>query len=384
MIVYLDNNATTPLSDPVKKKINESFELYGNPSSFHSLGVKARNVIEIARGKIAAAIGSDAKEVLFTSCGTESDNIAIQGLLKSTKKKHIVSSKIEHPAVLNVIKYFEASGYDVSWVDVDRYGRVNPEDVAVLIRPDTAIVSIMMANNEIGTIQPIKEITDKVKEVSKDVIIHTDAVQAFGKVKFKVRELGVDMLSISSHKVNGPKGVGALYIRKGLKISPILYGGHHEKGIKPGTENILGIVGFGEAASQAVENIEYKIGKIRELKERLKNGINRSVDNIEINGHPDEVLSNTLNVSFKGIEGESIIMMLDMEGICVATGSACSSGRLEPSHVLMSMGLDPAVAQGSVRFSLGDYNTLEEIDYVVEKLPPIIERLREISPLEIK
>lgn len=346
--------------------------------------MKARNIVEKARRQVSESLGCDADEVIFTSGGTESNNIAIQGYLKFAKKKHIITSKIEHHAVLNVLKNFQKNGYEVRWIDVDKYGVVKVDEVIRALKDDTAFISIMMANNEVGTVQPIKEIVKRVKEYSQKIIIHTDAVQAFGKVHFNVKDIGVDMLSISAHKINGPKGVGALYIRKGLKIKKLFFGGHHERGLRAGTENVAGIAGFGVASKEAIGNLKENNIKLWKLRDRLQKGIEENIKNIKINSPSvsSSSLSNTLNISFRNVEGESIIMMLDMEGIAVSTGSACTSGTLEPSHVLLAMGVDAATSQGSIRFSLSKYNTSEEIDYVIEKLPPIIERLRKMSPLE--
>lgn len=382
--MYLDNNATTPLAEEVKKEMADSAGIFGNASSMHKDGMLSRNLLEKARQKVSSGLGCSPDELIFTGCGTESDNIAIQGFLRGTDKKHIITSKIEHPAVLNVFKYLHNNGYEVTYLDVDEYGAVDPELLAGALRKDTALVSIMTANNEIGTIQPVKEISERIREYSKDIVFHTDAVQGFGKTDIDVKKMGVDMMSVSAHKINGPKGVGALFIRKGVKIKPVFIGGHHERGLRPGTENVQGIAGFGKAVEIAMAGMKEKNEKTGRLRDKLKEGIIRSIPNIKINGHPETVLPNTLNVSFRDVEGESIIMMLDMEGISVSTGSACTSGTLEASHVLLSIGLDHASAQGSVRFSLGVYNNEQEIGYVLEKLPGIISRLRDMSPLAKK
>ncbi len=381
MKVYLDNNATTPVFPEVKEEMEKAAGIYGNPSSLYNLGIMAQDALRYARERVASSIGCETDEIIFTSGGTESNNIAVQGYLRTSDKKHIITSKTEHPAVLNIFKYLENTGYDVSWIDVDKYGMVDAEEIAGVLRKDTALVSIMMANNEVGTVQCVKEIVRKVKDFSSDIVFHTDAVQALGKMKFNVNKPKIDLLSVSSHKINGPKGVGALYIRNGLKMKSVFFGGHHEKGLRPGTENVQGIIGFGKAAELAYENLDEKIKKLKELKEKLKNGIEENIKNIKINGHTVNVLPNTLNVSFKNIEGESIVMMLDMEGISVSTGSACSTGTLESSHVLVNMGLEPVTAQSSVRFSIGEHNTTGEIDYVIKKLPFVIEKLRKISPI---
>ncbi len=386
MKVYFDNNATTPLSSLVRKEMERAADNYGNPSSIHSFGVQARNIVEKSRRKIASALNCEADDIIFTSGGTESDNLAIFGTLsnlkKKTDKKHIITSRIEHHAVLNVFKYLEKNGYEVSWLDVDEYGSVNPEDVKKALRETTIFVSIMLANNEVGVIEPLKKITSLIKEKNPDIVVHTDSVQAFGKINCNVQNLGVDLLTISAHKINGPKGVGALYIRKGLKINKIVFGGHHERGIRPGTENVISIAGFGMAAELAQKEFDENNKKLQYLKDRLMAGIEKNIKNIKVNSHSEKCLSNTLNISFNNVEGEGIIMMLDMEGIAVSSGSACTSGSLETSHVMVAMRVNPVSAQGSIRFSLGKNNTSEEIDYVIEKLPPIIERLRKMSPLQ--
>jgi cysteine desulfurase len=382
MNVYFDNNATTPVLDGVKKEVSRVMDIFANPSSLHGMGTDARSIIDLSRKTLSGSIGCEPEEIIFTSGGTESNNIAIQGFLKTSKKKHIITSKIEHHAVLNVFQYLSKNGYEVSWMAPDEDGIISAESVRHTLRPDTAFVSIMTANNEIGTIQPISEISKVIKEYSKEIVFHTDAVQALGKIDFDVKKMGVDMLSVSAHKINGPKGIGALYIRKGLKIKPVYFGGKHERSLRPGTENTHGIAGFGKAVESGFSGLDEKYEYVKKLRDLLRDGIEKSISNIKINGHREKVLPNTLNVSFRNVEGESIMMMLDMEGICVSTGSACSSGSLEPSHVLTSMGLDPADAQGSIRFSLGHFNTTEEVEYVLEKLPPVIERLRKMSPLE--
>ncbi len=382
MKVYLDNNATTPLDGGVKKRMNEVDDIYGNPSSLHSYGVRARSIVESGRKNIAEILNCSEDELIFTSGGTESDNIAIQGHIKKTYKKHIVTTRVEHHAVLNVFKYLEKNGYRVSWIDVDKKGRVKTSDIVKELNRNTALVSVILANNETGTVQPVKEISGAVKNYSEDIAVHTDAVQAMGKMPLDIKNLGVDMLSLSGHKFNGPKGTGLLYVKKSLNISPVMYGGHHEKGLKPGTENVAGIAGLAAAVKVAFERLDRTTQKILKLKKRLWKGINKNIDKVKLNGDWDSTLSNTLNVGFKNVEGESIVMMLDMEGIAVSTGSACTSETLEHSHVLKAMGVKAVFSQGSVRFSLGKANTVEDIDYVLEKLPPIIDRLRKMSPLK--
>ncbi|MFH1415816.1 MAG: cysteine desulfurase family protein [Elusimicrobiota bacterium] len=381
MEVYLDNNATTPLSEEVLNEMAETMRVFGNASSLHSPGVKARKTIETARHRVATVLGSEEDEIIFTSGGTESDNLAIMGYLRTTDKKHIVTSCIEHPAVLNVFRYLGNTGYDIDLIGVDEKGRVDPEEFCSVLRDDTAMISIMMANNEVGAIQPVNEIVKGVKDYSEDIAVHTDAVQAFGKMRMNCRETGVDMLSVSAHKINGPKGVGALYVRRGFKIEPVYFGGHHERGLRPGTENVQGIAGFGKASEVAVGIMAENISRWDKLKKKLSDGISGSISDIRINSHQEYAISNTLNVSFRNVEGEAVLLMLDDAGINVSTGSACTSGTGEPSHVLKAMGLDELDAKGSIRFSLGRYNTEDEIDYVIEKLDKVISRLREVSPL---
>ncbi len=382
MKVYLDNNATTPVSDEVKKEMIFAIDIYGNPSSLHQFGVEARNIVEKARRRVAETLGCDGQEIIFTSGGTESDNLAVRGYLKTTSKKHIITSATEHHAVYNIFNELEKEGYRVTRIGVDKNGTVDINQLKEELTEDTAIVSIMLANNETGTVQPVGEIVSAVKSMFPHIIVHTDAVQALGKLKFSVKELGVDLLSVSAHKINGPKGIGALYIKKGVRIKHLVSGGHHEKNVRPGTENVAGIAGFGCAAEIAVSKIDEVNDILEKLKLKLIKGVKEKIKNIKINSDAEKTLSNTVNISFNNVEGESIIMMLDMDGIAVSTGSACTSGSLEPSHVLKAMGVDPVAAQGSIRFSMGKYTTEEEIDYLLEKLPPVIERLRKMSPLE--
>jgi cysteine desulfurase len=382
MVVYFDNNSTTPVSAEAKQEIMNALEVYGNASSLHALGVEARNLIDNARRQIALSLGCCDEEIILTSGGTESNNIAILGLLAARpEKKHIITSRIEHPSIMGVFRFLSEKGYRVSWISVDKSGIVDLDELGAELTGETALVSIMAANNEIGTIQPVENVVSIVKGFSSEIAVHTDAVQAFGKIKFSCPQVGADMMSFSSHKINGPKGVGALYLKKGLKIDSVYHGGHQEKNIRSGTENVQAIAGFGKAAEIIGGNIKGKAEKMWMLRERLREGILQNIESAVMNGHPADVLPNTLSVSFKNIEGESILMMLDMEGICVSTGSACSSGSTEPSHVLTAIELEPGYAQGTIRFSLGYQNTEEEVDYVLDKLPPIIKRLREMSPL---
>jgi cysteine desulfurase len=382
-VIYLDHNSTTPLAPQVLEAMLPYLkDKYGNASSIHAKGREAREGVDWARNIVASTLGIAPEDLVFTSGGTEADNFAIKGiaLANSDKGKHIITSKIEHPAVLNTCQFLEKMGYEVIYLGVDKYGRVSPEDVKKAIKENTILVSIMYANNEVGTIQPIAEIAKVTKE--KGIPFHTDAVQALGKIAFRVEDLGVDLLSVSGHKIYGPKGVGALYIRKGVKIFPHQHGGHHERSLRAGTENVAGIVGFGRAVELMRENFAEKNERIKELRDKLHQGLFKELDNLHLNGHLDSRLPNTLNLGFEFVEGESLIINFDLKGICASTGSACTSGSLEPSHVLTAMGISPQIAQGAVRFSLGEVNTEEDINYCLEVIPPIVKRLREMSPLK--
>lgn len=381
--IYFDHNATTPVDPQVLEEMLPYYnQRFGNASSVHEFGRVANMAVSDAREIVRGLLGaSDINEIVFTSGGTESDNFAIKGTVHALKGKgnHIITSSIEHSAVLNTCKFLEQEGFKVSYLPVDEYGIVDLNALKDSITDKTILVSIMLANNEIGTIEPIEEIASVIK--GKGIIFHTDAVQAVGKIPVDVKKLGVDLLSLSGHKLCGPKGIGALYIRKGIKITPYQHGGHHEKNRRAGTENVSGIVGLGQAIQLAKKNMEKDAKYISALRNRLYKGIYDNVKHVKLNGHPEKRLPNTLNVGFKYLEGESILLNLDMEGIAASTGSACTSGSLEPSHVLMNMNIDPADAQGSIRFSLGKDNTKEEVDYTVSILPKIIERLRKMSPL---
>lgn len=381
--VYLDHNATTPTHPEVVKAMIPYYEgIFGNPSSIHQFGRESRKAVEESRAKIASLLGVEhLDEIVFTSCGTESDNFAIKGVAHALKQKgdHIITSSIEHHAVENTCKFLEKNGYRVTYLPVDKYGIIDLNTLKKSITDKTILITIMYANNEVGTIEPVKEVVNIAKE--KGVYVHTDAVQAVGKLKIDVKDSGADLLSLSGHKFYGPKGVGALYIKKGTKITPMQLGGHHEKNRRAGTENVPGIVGIGKAAEIAIKEMANEAKKLTSLRDRLQEGIEKNIKEVKLNGHPTERLPNTCNISFEYLEGESIILNLDMEGVAVSTGSACTSGSLEPSHVLIAMGVSPQTAQGSIRFSLGRINTKEDIDYVLEKLPPIIERLRKMSPL---
>jgi cysteine desulfurase len=378
--VYLDNNATTRMREEVLEAMLPFYkDLYGNASSIHSFGRPARKAIDEARVHVAELLGAASpEEIIFTSGGTESDNFAILGVTRALKAKgnHIITTTIEHHAVLNTCKSLEKEGCKVTYLGVDKYGVVNLEELKKAITDKTVLITIMYANNETGTIEPIIDIGNIAKE--KGVYFHTDAVQAVGKLDFKVKDMNIGLLAMSGHKIYGPKGVGA--IKKGTKIIPQVLGGHHEMGKRAGTENVAGIIGLGEAARLAKRDIPDE-GRIKDLRDYLYKGIISKIEDVKLNGHPEKRLPNTLNVSFTYLEGESIILNLDMEGIAVSTGSACTSGTLEPSHVLTAMGIDAINTQGSVRFSLGRDNTKEDMDYVIGVLPPIIKRLRAMSPL---
>ena len=381
--IYLDHNATTPL-DPMILEVMLPYcrDVFGNASSVHEFGRLARKGIDEARAKVASLLGAkDVDEIVFTGSGTESDNFAIKGAADNLKTKgnHIITSSIEHHAVLNSCKFLEENGYKVTYLKTDKFGIVDLNELKDSITDKTILISIMYANNEIGTIEPVSDISKIAKE--KDILFHTDAVQATGKVPMNASKLGADLISLSAHKFYGPKGVGALFVKKGVKLTKLLHGGHHEKNRRGGTENVAGIVGLGKAAELASKNMSEFQTRIKALRDKLHNGITENIKHTYLNGHPENRLCNTVNISFEYLEGESIILNLDMEGVGVSTGSACTSGSLEPSHVLTSMGVSPVRSQGSIRFSLGKDNNEEDIDYVIKALPPIIDRLRKMSPL---
>lgn len=379
--VYLDNSATTKVSDEVVNAMLPYFtEKYGNPSSLHTAGRDAREALETARTQVADAVGANPAEIVFTSGGTEADNIAILGGVLANKKKgnHIITSSIEHPAVLETCKHLEKDGFKVTYLPVDSDGFVKLDALEAAITSETILISVMQVNNEIGSIQPIAEIGRIARE--KGIKFHTDAVQALGKVKINVNDLGVDMLSISGHKVNGPKGIGALYLRKGTQVKSLVYGGGHERGIRSGTENVPGCVGMGKACELAVRDFDRNVEHMTRLRDRLMDGMLK-IEHSRLNGPRTKRSPNNVNISYSFVEGESMVLLLDMAGIEVSTGSACSSKKLEPSHVLLSCGLDPETAHGSLRMTNSKYNTEEEIDYVIQTLPGIVARLREMSPL---
>jgi cysteine desulfurase len=380
--VYLDHNATTPVHPEVLEAMLPYYRgKFGNASSVHSYGREAREGIDTARERVAELIGASPEEIVFTSGGTESDNHAIKGVafLRKDKGNHIITSMIEHHAVLNTCEYLEKRGFEVTYLKVDKYGVIDLDQLVDSITDKTILITIMHANNEIGTLQPLEEIGRIAKE--RGILFHTDAVQTVGKIPVNVDELQVDLLSLSGHKIYGPKGVGALYVRRGVRLERLIHGGHHERNRRAGTENVPGIVGLGKAAQIALSDMDRERKHLWKLSEKLKEGIMQRVRFVRQNGHPHKRIPNTVNLSFEFVEGESIVLGLDLHGICVSTGSACTSGSLEPSHVLMSLGLPPELAHGSVRFSLGSGNTEEEIEYTIEKVAEVVERLRMMSPL---
>ena len=380
--IYLDHNATTPVhpevADEVCRRLREDF---GNAGTLYSYGREAKKLVDDAREMIASVIRAKREEILFTSGGTESDNMAVRGVVYGNinKGRHLITSTIEHHAVLETCKALEKEGFEVTYLPVDEYGTIKVDELKNAIRSDTTLITIMHANNETGTIQPVSEIGRIARE--KGVTYHTDTVQTFGKVRINVDEMNIDLLSVSAHKLHGPKGVGALYMRKGVRMKPVMFGGHQERKMRPGTHNVPGIAGLGKAVEIAASDMAGEGEKLLRLRERLWEGIKANIPHIRMNGHPTERLNNTLNVSFEFVEGESLILSLDDLGICVASGSACTSDSLEPSHVLLAMGCVPEVAHGSLRFSLGRGNTVEEIDLVIQALPKVVERMRSMSPL---
>jgi len=378
----MDHAATTPPAAEVAEAMRPYLsEKYGNPSALYAIGRESRQAIEESRRKVAALINASPDEVYFTSGGSESDNMALRGVLQARGDgpNHIITTNIEHHAVLETAEFLGGIGYGVTIVEVDSTGLVDPEDIRRAIKPETAIVSVMHANNEVGTIEPIAEISAVCREAG--VYLHTDAVQTVGNIPVDVEEMGVDMLSMSAHKLYGPKGVGAIYIRKGTRVARFIHGGEQERGMRAGTENIGGIAGLGAAAALAAEEMEAKVPRITALRDRLASGLTETIDDTFLNGHPDIRLPNNVHVGIRYIEGEAICLQLDTVGICASTGSACSSEALEPSHVLLALGVPTLEAHGSVRFSLGRGTTTEDVDYVIAELQPIVKRLRAMSPL---
>ncbi|MBE3100839.1 MAG: cysteine desulfurase NifS, partial [Firmicutes bacterium] len=377
--------ATTYTKPEVLEEMLPFFtEIYGNPSSVHSFGREARRAVDFARERTAKALNAEPSEIFFTGGGSESDNWAIKGIAMANKKKgnHIITTTIEHHAVFDTCGYLERNGFEVTYLPVDKYGLVTPEQVRDAITDKTILITIAFANNEIGTIQPIKEIGAIARE--KKVYFHTDAVQAIGNVPVDVEEMNIDLLSLTGHKFYGPKGVGALYIKRGVKIISYIHGGAQERNRRAGTENLPGIVGLGKAIELAIENLSEHSIKLKAMRDRLIDEITSRVDHIRLNGHPTKRLPGNVNFSFEFIEGESLLLSLDIKGIAGSSGSACTSGSLDPSHVLLGIGLSHEIAHGSLRLTLGDQNTDEEIDYVLEVLPGIVERLRDMSPLFIQ
>ena len=381
-IIYLDNAATTRTAPKAVEAMLPYFsEKYGNPSTIYLLGSDSKKAIMDTREAIAKSLNADSQEIYFTAGGTESDNWALTATAEaySDKGKHIITSAIEHHAVLHTCQYLEKRGFEVTYVGVDENGIIRLDELKKAIRPDTILISVMFANNEIGTIQPIAEIGEIAKE--KGILFHTDAVQAYGHIPIDVEKCGIHMLSASGHKLNGPKGIGFLYIKKGVKIRSFVHGGGQERSRRAGTENVPGIVGLGAAAELAFDRMEERVGKQKELRDYLIERIEKEIPYCRLNGDRERRLPNNVNFSFQFIEGESMLIMLDMKGICASSGSACTSGSLDPSHVLLAIGLPHEIAHGSLRLTLSEENTKEEMDYVVDSLKEIIEKLRRMSPL---
>jgi cysteine desulfurase len=380
--VYLDHAATTPPALEVAEAMRPYLcEKFGNPSALYAMGRESRQAVEDARRKVASLIGAHSDEIVFTSGGSESDNMALWGVLLDRRDghNHIVTTAVEHHAVLETSQFLASHGFEVTFVSVDGEGLVDPDDVRKAIRPETAIVSVMHANNEVGTVEPVEEISSVCREAG--VYMHTDAVQTVGNIPVDVGELGIDLLSMSGHKLYGPKGVGAIYIRNGTKISRLIQGGEQERRMRAGTENIAGIAGLGAAAELAALEMREKVPRITALRDRLRDGLLAGIDDSFLNGHRERRLPNNVHIGVRSIEGEAICLQLDTVGICASTGSACTSETLEPSHVLLAIGVPARDAHGSVRFSLGRGTTEEEVDYAIEQLPPIVQRLRAMSPL---
>ncbi len=378
--IYVDNNATTAVAPEVLEAMTPYFtELYGNPSSAHSFGGNVAKFLTTARARIADLIGAQPEEIIFTSCGTESDNTAIHAVIAANPdKKHIVTTRVEHPAIKNLYEHLAKHGYRVTFVPVDRKGRLDTAYLLDSLSDNTAVVSIMWANNESGVLFPIEEISREVHD--RGIVFHTDAVQAAGKIAINVADTAVDMLSLSGHKIHAPKGVGVLYVRRGVAFSPFLIGGHQERGRRGGTENVASIVAMGKAAELAKANLPDLDTRVRQLRDKLEQGLLERTPKSSVNGDREQRLPSTTSIGFDAVEGEALLLMMDELGICASSGSACTSGSLEPSHVLRAMGVPFTSAHGSIRFSLSHYNTEEEIDYIIEKLPPIIANLRKMSP----
>lgn len=380
--IYLDHAATTPVKQEVLDAMMPYFtQNFGNPSSVYQVAQINRKAVDEAREKVASLLGAHPNEIFFTAGGSESDNWAIKGIAEANKSKgnHIITSKIEHHAVLHTCEYLEKQGYEVTYLNVNENGQINLDELRAAIKDTTILITIMYANNEVGSIMPIKEIGQIAKE--HGVAFHTDAVQAIGQVKIDVKDENIDALSMSGHKIYGPKGVGVLYIRRGLKITNLIHGGAQERGRRAGTENVPGIVGLAKAMELAYTDFEEKNARIKSLRDKLMNGILNTVPYCKLNGDPVNRLSNNVNIGFEFVEGESLLLLLDMNGVAASSGSACTSGSLDPSHVLLALGLPHEKAHGSLRMTLGEKTTEEEIDYVLEKLPAIVQRMRDMSPL---
>ncbi len=380
--IYLDNSATTPVKPQVLETMLPYLkEEFGNPSSIYRKAAVSSLAVSKAREQVAKALGAETSEIFFTACGTESDNWAIKGAAFANQKKgkHLITTKIEHHAVLHTMEYLEKQGFSVTYLPVDEEGRISPDQLRKAICDETILVSVMMANNEVGTVEPIRELAAVAHE--KGVLFHTDAVQAVGSLPIDVKELGVDMLSLSAHKFGGPKGVGALFVKKGTRIDNFMHGGGQERNRRGGTENVAGIAGLGTAITLATQNLEEKTERIRALREKLIQGIMETIPDVRLNGHRTERLPGNVNVCFRYIEGEALLLRLDAKGIAASSGSACTSGSLDPSHVLLALGLPHEIAHGSLRLSIGEQNTEEDIDYVLSVLPGIVEILRAMSPL---
>ena len=380
--VYMDNGATTRVTAPVFEAMKPYFcEVYGNPSSVHSFGRESRHVVEEAREQVAKALNAEPREIYFTGCGTESDNWAVRGAAYANikKGKHIITTNIEHHAILHTCEQLEKEGFEVTYLPVDEYGFVTAAQLEAAIRPDTTLVSVMMANNEIGTIEPIAELAKVCK--AHNVLFHTDAVQAIGSVKIDVKEMGIDMLSLSGHKFHAPKGIGALYVRKGIRLQNLINGGAQERGKRAGTENLASIVGIGKAIKIAAGNIDKHNEQLSEIRDHMIKRILSEIPYTRLNGHPEKRLPGNVNVCFRFIEGEALLLSLDIKGIAASSGSACTSGSLDPSHVLLAIGLPHEIAHGSLRLTISEETTMEEADYVVDSLIEIVARLRAMSPL---
>ena len=380
--IYFDNNATTAVAPEVREAILPYLgEFYGNPSSMHTFGGQVADAVENARETMANLLGANPDEIIFTSCGSESDNAAIWSAIQTQpEKRHLITTRVEHPAILSVMQHWERQGYRVTYLGVDNKGRLDLDEYAAALTPDTALASIMFANNEVGNIYPIQRMAEMAKE--KGVLFHTDAVQAVGKTPIDLAHLPADMLSLSGHKLHAPKGIGVLYVRKGVRFRPFLRGGHQEKGRRAGTENVPYIVGLGAAAKLAADHMQEERVNVALLRDRLEQGLLEQIPDCMVNGDVENRLPNTTNIAFKNVEGEAILLMLDRLGVCASSGSACTSGSLEPSHVLRAMGVPFTYAHGSIRLSLSRYSTQEEVDYVIENFPGVIKTLRMISPFK--